>query len=126
MHSSSLIAPLWRLIEEAPNILELRTQKILHLDNVRSVVKNSFVINYERLADEPDLLHAMARNFGLQTKNFAITPEPNYLRAGGRRDERFAPKVYPPISATDLRFVDETLDWDVEHGIGYSSSDYRR
>ena len=109
-------------IEEAPNILQLRTLKIRHLNTLEHVVRNITFVNYEALTSNNELLGDMADRFGIRLARRPLGGETFYF-GGGRTKVFAAPKPYPPISDEDLDFIRENLDWDVERSIHYTWSD---
>ena len=109
-------------IEEAENILRLRTQKIVHLLNLDGLVENVCFINYEMIRDDNDLLKKIADEFQIRLKHSNIIGEKKYF--GDTNNTEFTSRKYPHISEEDLEFIRRELDWEVEGRIGYQSQDY--
>ena len=110
-------------IEEAQNILQLRTLKIRHLNTLEHVVSNVSFVNYEGLTSNNELLGNIADRFGIRLAGRPLVGETFYF-GGGQTKVFAAPKQYPPISEEDLDFILESLDWDLERRIHYTLSDY--
>ena len=109
-------------IEEAENILQLRTQKIGHLLNLADIVENVCFINYELIRDENDLLKKIADEYQIKLKHSNIIGEKLCFRGSGISES--TSREYPQITAEDLEFIRRELDWEVEGRIGYHSQDY--
>ena len=105
-------------IEEAENVLRLRTLKVRHLNALRDVVENVAFINYEELALDVGMLADIAERFGIRLAQSPPVDDPFYF-GSGRLPTFSAPRIYPPIPARDLQFIRENLDWNVERRIGY-------
>ena len=110
-------------IEEAKNILRLRTQKIEHLLNLRNVVENVSFVNYESIRDDNGLLEEIAHKYLIKLKYPSIRGEPKHL--GRPAKIAFTGTRYSPIGPEDLEFIRRELDWEVEGRIGYHSMDYQ-
>jgi hypothetical protein len=121
--------PLWPesdsgeyFIEEAANVLRLRSLKAMHFGNLRSIVGNSVFIRYEELAADPGMLKEVAARFDLTLKHSEPVDDTFYF--GGTDGQTFErPTRYPPIAEEDLVFVQETLNWQVENRMGYARTD---
>ena len=109
-------------IEEAENILQLRTLKIRHLNRLRDVVEHVTFINYEELALDTGLLADIADRFGIRLEHRPPIDEARYF-GGGKLRTFSAPRKYPGVSEPDLEFIRENLDWELEESIGYPWSD---
>lgn len=111
-------------IEDAPNVLELRTLKLRHLFRLAEVVANVAVIRYDDLAADPTHMAEIARDHGIELRHDRVANVDTYF--GGREKKIFdGGRRYDPIDDADLDFINRTLDWDVESSAGYSPSDYR-
>jgi hypothetical protein len=110
-------------IEEAKNIIRLRTEKVRHLLKLQETVENVCFVNYEVIRDDNEVLRDIAERFRIKLKHNQIRGEPKYL--GRPKDVEFAPRKYPPISTTDLEFIRGELDWQIEGRISYRIGDYR-
>jgi len=109
-------------IEQAENILRLRTQKIVHLFNLERVVENVRYINYETLRDDSQELKRIADQFQIKLKHPTIRDVTKYF--GNSSVEKFVAPKYQVISKKDLEFIRIELDWDIEGRLGYHVSDY--
>ncbi len=109
-------------IEEAQNLLRLRSMKIQHLLNLRDRVDNVCYVNYETIRDDNDSLRAIAHRYQIQLKHVTVLGERKHF--GRAHEDEYAAPQYAPISEDDLRFILEELDWGVEGRIGYSDRDY--
>jgi len=111
-------------IEDAKNILDLRTRKILHFNALADAVDNICYLNYESLRDNPDILREVAEQYTIPLQHSVIINNP--YRSGGKARERkgFVPIEYPEISGANLEFMRNNLDWDLEESIGYNSDCY--
>ncbi len=109
-------------IEEAPNVLQLRSMKIEHWLNLETKVQNFRSIRYEALLEDSGYLAGIAQEFDIPLRHPKIEGEQRYMgRAPGTV---FRPAVYPPFRAQDLEFICEELDWGLEGKVGYTRSDY--
>lgn len=104
-------------IEEAINILHLRTLKLEHLLNLQGKVPNVRYINYEALASDNSLLLEISNEFGIDTRNGRIGGTSRHFGRG--HGEPFTPTVYPDISPVDREFITGELNWNLENRIGY-------
>ncbi len=109
-------------IEEADHILQLRTQKIVHLNRLKEVVRNLCFINLEVITDNIDLLAKIAVQFNISLKHQEIQGEQRYLAGHVPEPSDYSPKSYPAIIPEDLEFLKENLDWEIENNIGYRFS----
>ena len=109
-------------IEEADNIIQLRTQKILHFNNLKNVVKNVRFINYEKLVRDIRLLKHIADELGIRFKQIPLDDEKTYYEGGQKKT--FVPTRYASISQLDFLFIAKSLDWKVERSINYSIESY--
>jgi hypothetical protein len=107
-------------IEEAENILQLRTQKIRHLNQLETVVRNLCFVNHEVIANRVDLLGKIADQFKIELKHPVIQGENRYLSGHATKANHFAAKAYPAIGEEDLEFLQLNLDWKIENSIGYT------
>ena len=126
---STRVNPIWPenersycFIEEAENVLRLRTTKAVHFSSLRSDVRHIAFVNYEELAADRGVLTEIADRFGITTKHAEPIDDTFYF--GGRDQQNFTGRrLYAPISVEDLELIRETLDWDVETAIGYGWKD---
>lgn len=115
--------PLWPergpyFIEEAENVVRLRTEKLQHLTNLAGTVANVAFVNYEALLDDLGALAAVAERFGIPLRHRPLLDETFSFGSGeGRAFE--GRRAYPPVSGRDLRFILRHLDRDLEASIGY-------
>jgi hypothetical protein len=106
-------------IEEAENVVRLRSQKIRHLTNLQGTVTNVAFVNYEVLLDDLGALEEIADRFGIALRTRPLRDERFYF--GGGAEQTFAgPRDYPSVSPPDLRFILRNLDRDLEASIGYA------
>ena len=110
-------------IEEAANILKLRSMKIEHWLNLQGRVQNIYFLNYEDIREDNQFFANVARKFHIALKHPTIEGDKRYLGRAPGID--YAPRNYPEISEGDLEFIRDELDWDLEKRIGYSSADYQ-
>ncbi|MFT5112668.1 MAG: hypothetical protein ACI8P9_001995 [Parasphingorhabdus sp.] len=110
-------------IEEALNILRLRSMKIEHLLNLRDRVENFYLINYETLLADNEYLTSIANDFEIELNNPTITGEKRYL--GRVAGTEFSPTSYPKFPDHDIEYIFQELDWELEQAIGYSQTDYQ-
>ena len=111
-------------IEEAPNVLELRTLKMRHFLGLADVVPNIAMIRYEDLAADQAVLARIAETFSIRLSDGPLKNVDTYLRGSGQKSLEGG-RTYDPISDADLDHINRHLDWDVESVAGYSPSDYR-
>ncbi len=104
-------------IEEAINILHLRSMKIEHLLNLQNQVDNICFVNYEKISEDENILNTIADQFQISLKHTAIKSVSKHF--GRAHDIEFSPSNYPDISPEDLKFINEELNWDLENHIGY-------
>jgi hypothetical protein len=111
-------------IEEAENVLALRTSKMRHFLGLNGVVPHVVQIRYEDLAADPGLLATIAENFEIRLDGLELQNTDRYF--GGKDKKVFdGPREYAPINESNREFINRHLDWDVESLVGYSPSDYR-
>lgn len=109
-------------IEEAPNVLRLRSMKIEHWLNLENKVRNFRAVRYETLLEDNGHLAGIAEDFDIPLRHPTIEGEDRYMgRAPGTE---FMPSTYPPFRARDLEFIYQELDWALEEKVGYTRSDY--
>ena len=102
------------------NVMQLRSSKIRNMWMLKDRVKNSYYINYEIARDHPrEILCEISNFFGIELED-TFTPEVSYKGWG---TSVFEPKSYPPISESDLLFINGQLDWALEESIGYEKKD---
>ena len=110
-------------IEEAINLLKLRSMKIQHLLNLQYRVENCRFIRYESLLEDNGYLASIASDFQIKLKHSDIIGEDRYFgRAPGTK---FSLTVYPVLREDDIEYIIHELDWELERKIGYSQSDLR-
>jgi len=110
-------------IEEAINILRLRSMKIAHLLNIQDRVENIRFVNYETISQDNEALISIADQFRISLKHTAIRGVTKHL--GRARDMEFSPRKYPEIPPEQLEFINEELNWELENRIGYLREDAR-
>ena len=110
-------------IEEALNLLRLRSMKIEHLLNLQDRVENYHCINYETLLDKNAYLANIATDFQIELKQPEIMGDNRYFGRPPGTD--FSPTKYPTLQQHDIDFINQELDWDLEQKIGYSQTDYQ-
>lgn len=92
------------------NVVELRTAKDLHWSRFLSRCENALTLDYDELARDPEaILDQLSSSFGIQLKSFQ--PISSYK---GEREEGYHRRDYPPISATDLAFIERTVSEETE------------
>lgn len=111
-------------IEEAENILALRSMKIQHWLNLRQRVKNIAFINYESLYANLNTLENIAARFDLASATKPFVNENGYLKGGALKGENFVAKKYQRIAKHDLEFIKNAADWDIERSVNYHFSEY--
>jgi hypothetical protein len=127
----SRVNPLWPegereyFIEEAENVLRLRSQKVEHLLELEQRVRHVAFVKYETLLEDLGALETVADRFGIPLTNRPLQNESLYF-GGGEPTAFTGPKRYPPIVPEDLEFVRQNLDWRLESLIGYEWNDVRR
>jgi hypothetical protein len=104
-------------IEDAENVLRLRTRKLQHLLNLAPLVEHFQVVNYETLRDDPQSLAQIAARFGIALAQGHVVGERRHLGRPGNHDH--APRRFTRIATTDLAYIHRELDWAVEGRIGY-------
>jgi len=110
-------------IEEAKNILRLRTEKIQHLLKLQACVANVCYLNYEALRDDNELIGKMAHQFCIRLKQPYILAEQKHFGKPGNVE--YSRRKHSPISDCDLEFIRRELNWEVEGRIGYHGGDYQ-
>jgi hypothetical protein len=124
--------PLWPdaegkgyFIEEAEDVLHLRSQKIRHFLALEDVVSNVVFLRYEDLLEDLGVLETVADRFGIPLRHRPLENETVHLGSGDQRTFD-GPRRYPPITPEDLGFIRRNLDWDLESRLGYEWDDLRR
>lgn len=110
-------------IEEAENILRLRSQKIAHLLNLQSRVKHIYFLTYEKLRDNNNLLYTIAEQFDIKLTHSYILGEQEHF--GRHENKKFTKPQYPEIPQEAIEFIRGELDWELENRIGYKISQYK-
>jgi hypothetical protein len=110
-------------IEEAENVLRLRSRKIEHLLNLSYRVANVCYVNYESVVKNNDLVREIADHYQIKLRHSVVLGETKHL--GSAHEREFKPRQYDPIDARDLAFIHEELDWVVERRAGYSYSSFQ-
>ncbi len=109
-------------IEEAPNVLRLRSMKLAHWLNLEGIVENIAFLKYEDVQQDITTLANVARRFDIALRHPSFEGESRYMgRAPGTV---YTPREYPAIFEADLEFIQQELDWVQENRVGYSTSDY--
>ena len=109
-------------IEEAINILQLRSMKIEHLLNLQNKVDNFYLLNYETVIKNNQELAYVANKFTIELIDSEILGENRYF--GKAPNTVFSTPVYPAFEKHDIEYINQELDWKLERQIGYSQSDY--
>ncbi len=104
-------------IEDAENVLCLRTRKIQHILNLAPLVEHFYLVNYETLRDDVQSLAQIAKRFGIALAHRQIIGERRHLGRPGNQD--YVPRHFPAIGATERSYISRELDWAVEGSIGY-------
>ena len=105
-------------IEEAINILRLRSIKIEHLLNLESQVQHIYFLRYEIIAKDNAHLATIANQFQIDLNSSLEGVIPHIGRS---HKTPFSPVVYPDFQPEDLSFINEELDWDLERRVNYQS-----
>jgi hypothetical protein len=111
------------LIEQAENILALRSMKIQHWLNLRQRVKHIAFIQFESLCEELSNLEGIVNHFNIPLDNQPLVDETRYLKGGQVLQNPFEPKIYAPIEQRDIEFIKATLDWNLEQWFNYKPAD---
>ncbi len=102
------------------NLIYLRTAKIKNMLKIQDLVKNAYFINYETLKEHPkEVLQEIHEIFGIQFKEDFTSPTCHF-RGSQCLPTDFKESQYNPISIEDLKFINETLDEEIENSIGYT------
>ncbi len=104
-------------IEDAENVLRLRTRKLQHLLNLAPLVEHFHIVNYETLRDDTQSLVPVAERFGIALAQPHVVGERRHFGRPGNHD--YAPRRFPKIASSDLEYIHRELDWSVEGRIGY-------
>jgi len=131
-YESQRVNPIWPeserghyFIEEAENVVRLRSRKIRHLLNLEGTVAHVAFVNYDALLNDLGALEEIADRFGIALRSRPLLDETFYF--GGRGQQTFVgPRCYPPVSHADLDFIQRNLDGDLEKRIGYDLTLRRR
>ena len=110
-------------IEEAANILRLRTRKIEHLLGLKDRVEHIYFMNYETIQEDNNVLQEIARRFQVALKHTEIQGDKRHF--GHRGNVEYVPRNDVRIMQDDLDFIRSELDWELEGRIGYGPEDYR-
>lgn len=107
------------ITETYANVLSLRKSKMKYFlsfpDN-----NNLVHINYERLVIEPyRVLSEIATKF-----NIEMHPSFTQINTYKKTKKKFSGSHYALISKNDLLFINQNLDWSLEHELGYTEDDY--
>lgn len=105
-------------IEDAENVVRLRSQKIRHLTELEGTVSNVAFVNYEALLEDLGALAEIADRFGIPPSRRPLLDE-THAFGHGAGQTFVGPRDYPPVARQDLRFILRNLDLDLEASIGY-------
>ncbi len=98
------------------NILELRKYRILNFLQIGSLVNNFMFIRYEDLIKDPEeFVNFVSENFYLEKKS--IFQEVSLVKLNWVRNVFHEKESC--ISQSDLDFITQHLDWEVEQLVGY-------
>ncbi|MEM7561564.1 MAG: hypothetical protein AAF353_00800 [Pseudomonadota bacterium] len=130
--SNEKLNPNWRSnddqyyeIEDAENVVTLRSLKIEHWENLTAFVKNICFLNYEYLNDDPDVLAQIAESFAIPL-TYPLIMDQHLEMGGGVKDRRgFVQRQYEPISEEDGAFISRHLNPELEARVGYNFSQSR-
>jgi hypothetical protein len=99
------------------NILELRTCKMQNYLKMGSLVKNFLLVRYEDARENPQGLIDFISAY------YEIAPDPLFTPITTYKGQPDTPiykkQVYAPIKTENLLFINEHLDWELEHELGY-------
>ena len=118
-------SPLWPadeeggyFIEEAENVVRLRSRKIRHFLNLEGRVPHVAFLRYEALVADLGVLERVAEELDIPLRNRPLADEAFYF-GGGAQTTFPSVRKYPPISPEDLAFIRRSLDWELESRLGY-------
>ncbi len=101
------------------NVMKLRKARILNMLRIKDLVHNFYMINYETLSKSPEeVLREISHLFGVELQE-EFTPILQSKKGFKKNTEIYQGSHYPAISAEDLAFINQQLDWSVEEQIGY-------
>jgi hypothetical protein len=101
------------------NLLELRKYKTQNYLALRGLVKNYLFVNYERVRDDPEGFVHFVANFYHLSQNPTFIPITTHKGSNIPYEE----KEYFPLSEHEVDFINQQLDWTVEHSAGYTMRD---
>jgi len=96
--------------------LHLRTSKLKTHLNLKNIVPNFFLVNYDFLIYKPyDVLLSISNTFNLSFKN-SFKDITNYKK----ENFKYKPFKYFSLNIDDINFINDSLNWDIEISIGYT------
>jgi len=110
-------------IEEATNVLAMRSLKLRHFLALPAAAPNVAVIRYDDLAADQTILGEIADRFNIALQGDSLRNVDTYVGRSGNAAFDGGQR-YEPIGKADLDFINENLDWDIESTAGYSPADY--
>lgn len=98
------------------NPIEMRSSKLKLLLSLTCRSPEHFIINYETLLENaPAVIAHIASTFGWRPRAL-YEPVDYRIRSGG---QKFEMPSYPNLGATELNFIQEHIDADLEHLLSY-------
>lgn len=99
------------------NVMELRTEKIMTMLQIRKKVENIYYLNYETARDYPrEVLQEIQERYSLKTAS-SYLPVLHYKAIP--LENVYSPRKYDPISRRNLRHINSHLNKRLESKIGY-------
>ena len=106
--------------QQFKNVLELRKYKYLNYLNVRNFVKNYLFIRYEDVRDDQiGFLNFLKERYRLNLKDQMRVIDERVSWKKENRKIPFQKKQYFIPLGRDMDWMNNQIDWDLEHVIGY-------
>lgn len=101
------------------NVLELRNYKNKNYLRVRNYVSNYLLVRYEDIRDHPhEFINFIAERYGIE-KCEDFFPQDKYVDHHPT-DQKYTPKEYFKLIPSQLQWINDHLDWEVEETLGFS------
>jgi hypothetical protein len=98
-------------------VLDLRKSKIENMLLIKEKVGNIYYVNYESVLENPrEFIREIQNLFGLKQRR-PFSPIDSYK--GDTCKGAYSPKSYPPLSESDLEYINQKLDFALENRMGY-------
>ena len=97
------------------NIQTLLSKKMKNFVGLKWVVKNFILFRYEDIKENISILRELNTEFQIEMKSNEIVNINEYKQT----KNLYIPKKYNEINEEDIKFINESLDWEIYNELGY-------